>query len=89
MGKLDFKGFNFCKESKRLNQGDVVFCEGSGSAEDFWGVVYDKLGVISFVGGSNNYVYGDELYLGEKYNYWTITKRIPCEKVKITVEEIE
>lgn len=89
MAKVFFKGSMPNEDSKRLRQGDVVFCSGSGGARDFWGVVDSKLGVISFGGGSNKYVYGDELYLGEKYNYWTVTKRIPCEKVVITIEEIE
>lgn len=84
-----FEDSNLDKESKRLKQGDVVFCKSGNGANGFWGVVDSKLGVIAFDGGSNKYVYGEELYLGEKYNHWTVVKRIPCHKVKITIEEME
>lgn len=89
MAKVFFKGSMPNEDSKRLRQGDVVFCKAVNGAKDFWGVVDSELGVIALNGGSNKYVSGRDLYLHEKYSYWTITKRIPCEKVVITIEEIE
>ncbi|MEM5009339.1 hypothetical protein WKH57_01330 [Niallia taxi] len=77
------------REEDRLNQGDYVFCDSNGSgAWSFWGIYSRSLNrIISLDGGGDEYIKGDELYLGETYVYWTITKRIPDNKVTITIDE--
>lgn len=79
----------FIKENK-INQGDYVFCKSNNGALDFWGIYSSWIGsVISLDGAGSTYIEGKELYLGERYDYWTITKRIPNSKVKVTIELTE
>lgn len=89
MTKIEFKGeLSIPKKENLLKQGDFVYCQACYGAHSFWGIVNQGRGVISLDGGGGEAVKGKELYLGETYNYWTIVKRIPCDKMKITLEEI-
>ena len=77
----------FSKED-RIQQGDYIFCEAEDGALDFWGIYSSIIGkVISLNGAGSSYIEGKEIYLGGKYKYWTITKRIHSDKVKVTIEE--
>jgi hypothetical protein len=76
------------REEDRIRQGDFVYCEANGGAYSFWGIYSAALKTIIVLdGASTECVKGDYLYLGDTYVYWTITKRIPCDKAKITIEE--
>jgi hypothetical protein len=96
--KIEFKGdLPLPRKGNRINQGDIVFCKASGGCLDVWGIctsLYDnslkkyQYTIVSFNGGGTSYIVADELYLNETYSYWTIIKRISCDKVKMTIEEI-
>ncbi|WP_303984244.1 hypothetical protein [Niallia circulans] len=91
MAKVIYKGAikNKPREEDRIHQGDYVFCDANGSgASSFWGIYSESLKtVIALDGGGSQYVKGNELYLGETYVYWTITKRILANKVILSIEE--
>lgn len=90
MAKIEFIGKPLTrKKDNLLNQGDFVFCEAKPGALDFWGIVNQGVGIISINGGSDKNISGADLYLGEEYSHWKIVKRVPCEKMKVTLEEIE
>lgn len=90
MAKIKFEGnLPLPKKENRLRQGDFVFCKAVSGANDFWGIVDSGLGVIAINGASNEYIQGSDLYLNETYSYWTIIKRIPCEKVELTIKELD
>ena len=90
MAKIEFIGKLVTrKKDNLLKQGDFVFCEAKPGARDFWGIVNQGVGIISIDGGSDKYISGSNLYLGEEYSHWEIIKRVPCEKMKVTLEEIE
>jgi hypothetical protein len=77
-------------EANRIKQGDYIFCKGNAGTGDFWGIYSQELGVISLNGAGSSYIpVKEKIYLGETYNYWTITKRIPNDKVKVTIEELQ
>lgn len=90
MAKIEFKGdLPLPKKENRINQGDYVYCKGSGGALDFWGIYSSGLGtVVSLDGAGNSYIGGRDLYIGETYSHWTIIKRIPCRNVKLIIEEV-
>lgn len=97
--KIEFKGnLPLPKNENQINQGDIVFCKGASGTSDIWGVcttLYDHQShkylyrIISFDGGGSEYIKGEKLFLNEIYSYWTIIKRIPFNKVKLTIEEME
>lgn len=90
MAKIEFIGkLPVLKKDNLLKQGDFVFCEAKRGAKDFWGIVNQSIGIISIDGGSDKYISGSNLYLGEEYVHWKIVKRVPCENMKVTLEEIE
>lgn len=89
MATVKFKGeLPSPKRDNKLNQGDFVYCKASGGALDFWGIYNSEVGIITIDGGSNACVRGRDLYLGETYVHWTIIKRVPCNKMKVSLEEI-
>lgn len=90
MAEVVFKGETEV-ENDYLRQGDVVYCEAhTGGAHNFWGIYITTNGgsVIAFNGGGSSMVTGRDLYVGQQVSYWTIKKRIPCDKAKITIEEV-
>ena len=89
MAVIEFKNKEQEKKVNKIKQGDYVFCKGSEGSLDFWGVYNSLLGKVISLDGAGTYMNAGDLYLGEKYSYWTIEKRIPSEKVKVTIEEIE
>lgn len=56
MFKVEFKGdLPLPKKENKINQGDYVFCEGTGGALNFWGIYNVFLGtVISLDGGGTD-----------------------------------
>lgn len=89
MAEVLFKGEKEI-EVDYLRQGDIVFCYAhERGAQDFWGIYSTSNGgsVVAFSGGGSSMVTGKDLYVGQQVSYWTIKKRIPCNKVKITIEE--
>ncbi|WP_214771426.1 hypothetical protein [Exiguobacterium sp. s133] len=90
MAKIEFIGsLPTPKKENLLRQGDFVFCEAKPGALDFWGIVNQGVGIISINGGSDKNISGTDLYLGEEYSHWRVVKRVPCGKMKVTLEEIE
>lgn len=92
MARVSFKGNNPPRERVKLQQGDFVYCEANGGASSFWGIYGYGIGVVSLDGAGDKYipyVPNENIYLGKIYNYWVITKRIPCNNAKLTIEEIE
>jgi hypothetical protein len=74
----------------QIHQGDLIYCEAnSGGALSFWGIYSEALHiVISLDGAGDQYIPKvDRIYLYDSYNHWTIAKRIPCNKVQITITE--
>lgn len=74
----------------QIKQGDYVFCKATNGANSFWGIYSQALqAVISLDGAGNEYIYKlNRIYLGSTYGYWTITKRIKGNNVRLTIEEI-
>ncbi|OZB98109.1 hypothetical protein [Paenibacillus sp. XY044] len=93
MAKIEYTGqlpiHNKIPEN-RIKQGDFVYCSGSNGVYDFWGLYNaSNKAVVALDGGSTEYVRGEELYLYGTYSYWTIIKRIPCNKANLVISEIE
>ena len=88
MARIKFKSDIIVKEKERIKQGDYIYCKASGGAYSFWGIYGFDCGVVSLDGAGNGYIPKGDIYLGEIYSHWLIEKRIPVDKVKITIEEI-
>lgn len=76
------------KEENRIRQGDFIYCQ-TNQAASFWAIYDTEIGVIALDGASNCYIRDKVVYLGETYSYWTTVKRVPCDKMKVTLEEIK
>ena len=72
-------------KANRIQQGDFVYCKACAGALDFWGIYADSK-VISIDGGGT-YLISDDIYLGDTFKYWTIIKRIKCDKALVEIRE--
>lgn len=90
MARVQYKNNNNEEDKIRIEQGDFIYCKANGGALSFWGIYGSSIGVVCLDGAGNVCIpIKDKIYLGENYNYWLIEKRIPCNKAKITIEELE
>jgi len=90
MAIVEYKKDVPLKDKVKIKQGDFIYCKANGGGCSFWGIYGMGCGVVSLDGAGSSYIpSGVDLYLGEIYNYWLIEKRIPCDKARITIDEIE
>jgi hypothetical protein len=74
----------------KIVQGDYIYCDASNTgALSFWGIYCGQIGVVALDGGGNAYLpKNKDLYLYNTYSYWTIIKRISCNKASLIIEEM-